>query len=88
MGRSDYYKPGDHNAICDICGFKFKMSELYETWDGYQACKINGCWNPRQPQDYVKGVQDDQSVDVSRPDPPNIFVPESETGPIPPPIYP
>ena len=86
MGRADYYKPGDWNALCDICGFKYKMSELKETWDGYQACPQD--WNIRQPQDYVKGVQDNQSVPVSWPDPPNIFVPESETGPIPPPIYP
>jgi len=86
MGRADYLKLGDHNAICDICGFKYKMSELKETWDGYMACSQD--WNPRQPQDYVKGVQDNQSVEISRPDPPNVFVPESETGPIPPQIYP
>ena len=86
MGQADYFKLGDHNAICDICGFKYKMSELNETWDGYMACSKD--WNPRQPQDFVRGSQDNQSVNPSRPDPTETFIPESETGSLPTPIYP
>ena len=34
-----------------------------------------GDWEPRQPQDLIKGVPDNQSVPVSRPPPPPIFTP-------------
>lgn len=73
MGQSDYFKAGSHNAICDICGFKFKIEQLFKTWDGYYACRVNGCWNPRQPQDFVRGVLDNQSVAINRPDQPEEF---------------
>jgi hypothetical protein len=66
MGKADFYKDGDWNGVCDYCGFKFKFSNLKKTWDGYYTC--SRCWEPRQPQDFVKGKIDDQSVSVSRPD--------------------
>ena len=78
MGQSDYFKPGSHNAICDICGFKFKAEQLRRTWDGYMACTVNKCWNPRQPQDYVRGVLDNQSVEISRPEAADTFTADAE----------
>jgi hypothetical protein len=76
MGKSDYWKPGDWNADCDYCGQKFKSSELRLTWDGFYACKRD--WQPRQPQDYVRGVVDQQSLPWSRPEPPDEFTPSAE----------
>lgn len=55
---------GDWNALCDRCGFKFKASELYRTWDGYYVDRE--CWEPRHPQDFVRGIPDDSSVPWSR----------------------
>ena len=74
MGHADYYRSGTYNGICDRCGSKFKFSDLKLEWDGLYVCTANGCWEPRQPQDYVKGVQDDMSVPVSRPDQPPIYI--------------
>lgn len=74
MGHADYYKSGTYNGICDRCGSKFKFSDLKLEWDGLYVCTANGCWEPRQPQDYVKGVRDDMSVPVSRPDQPAVFL--------------
>jgi hypothetical protein len=68
MGHADYYRSGTYNGICDRCGSKFKFSDLKLEWDGLYVCTANGCWEPRQPQDYVKGVRDDMAVPVSRPD--------------------
>lgn len=34
----NYYLPGAWNAICDICGFKFKSTELRENWKGLRVC--------------------------------------------------
>jgi len=74
MGHADYLRNGDYNAICDRCGSKFKFSQLKLEWDGLYVCTANGCWEARQPQDYVKGVRDDMAVPVSRPDQPNVFL--------------
>jgi len=49
-GSRDYYRHGDQNAICDRCGFKFKLSELMKTWDGYMVDSL--CFEPRHPRDF------------------------------------
>lgn len=66
MGRADFYKPGDWNVRCDHCGMKRKASQCRMTWDNFFVC--NECWSPRHPQDFVKGIPDDQSVPIARPD--------------------
>lgn len=43
------WKAGDTNTICDYSGFKCKLSECRETWDGLLVRA--DFWNPRQPQD-------------------------------------
>lgn len=68
----DFYRPGDWNAVCFRCGFKFKASELRKTWQGYWAC--NADWEPRQPQDFVHNVPDIQTPPWTQPEPPPIFV--------------
>lgn len=82
MGNIGYYKPGDNNAICDRCGRPFKASQLKKTWDGLWVCRRD--WEPRQPQDFVRGVKEDQSVEVSRPDTEPTFVEGAENLPLPP----
>ena len=63
---------GDWNATCDICGFKYKASRLKKRWDGFMCCPKD--WNPRQPQDFVRGRADPQAPPWTRPDPGNSFV--------------
>lgn len=64
MGKADYLKRKDHNAICDFCGEKFKASQLREQWDGLMACSKD--YSPRHPQEYLRGKSDDQSVEWTR----------------------
>lgn len=52
MPHADYYKSGDYNAECSMCGGKFKAGELRKHWQGMYRCAR--CWEPRQPQDFVK----------------------------------
>lgn len=65
MGHADFLKLGDWNSVCSLCGHKFKASELSKHWQGFYRCKT--CWEPRHPQDFVRGVKDDQSVPWSQP---------------------
>jgi len=64
MGKSDYYAAGQWSVICDQCGKKFKSSQVKKQWDGLIVCKR--CYDPRHPQDFVRGVKDDQSVPFTR----------------------
>jgi len=70
MGKADFLKRADWNAFCDRCGEKRKASNLKKTWDGYYVCP-ESCWETRQPQDFLRGVKDDQSVPWTRPEQPD-----------------
>lgn len=61
---STYYKKGEWNAICDRCGFEYKSDQIVKEWNGLRVCK--SCYESRHPQDYVRGVKDDQSVPWTR----------------------
>ena len=59
MGQADYLDLGDWNAACYECGMKRKASTLKRHWKGYYVCAEH--WEPRQPQDFVRGVPDIQT---------------------------
>lgn len=63
-GQADFFSPGNWNFYCDICGAKRKSSEARKTWDGFYVCKEHK--EERNPQDFVRGVKDDQSVPWTR----------------------
>ena len=68
---SSYYKKGDWNAICALCGGKFKASQLrFNTQLQDWVCKDD--WEERHPQERLKAHKDDQTVPWTRPDPPVI----------------
>lgn len=66
MGKADKFVLGTYNVICDTCGLKFKANQLRFTWDGYYVCAK--CWEPRHPQDLVRGKYDKMTVPIARPD--------------------
>jgi hypothetical protein len=46
-------------------------------WDGLRVCK--DCFEVRQPQDFVRGVKDNQSVPIARPDTEPTFTAEAQS---------
>lgn len=72
MGRADFLRDGDWNRICDRCGFKYKASDTIKDWQNQILCP--SCYEPRHPQDFVRGRRDRQRVPWSRPEPEPIFV--------------
>lgn len=60
---TDYVK-GDWNAICDICGFQFKASKLFENWKKQRVCidDLEG----QHPQMFVRPKVEKISTDWSR----------------------
>ena len=71
-GRFDFFSPGNWNARCDQCGLKWKASYLKKQWNNLMCCPI--CWEPRNQQDYLKGMPDRPAPPWTRPDPPPIFL--------------
>lgn len=65
-GRADYWAPGDWNVACSMCGRKRKASELVKNWQGLYRCPEHN--EPRQPQDFVRGVPDVETVPFSQPE--------------------
>ncbi len=70
-GRADYWAPGDHNAVCYECGRKRKASTMKKQWQGYWVCPEH--WEPRQPQDFVRGIPDIQTPPWVQPMPADVF---------------
>lgn len=71
LGTKDHLELGDYNAICDVCGFKFKASELRRRWDGYMVCSSD--YEQRHPQDLIRLKPDRQAVPWARPESPDTF---------------
>jgi hypothetical protein len=64
MTDQNTLKLGDHNAICDVCGFKYKASDLRKRWDNLYVCKDD--FELRHPMDFFKGRPDNQTVPWAR----------------------
>lgn len=67
---------GHVKGICDRCGFEHPLSALRKEWTGLRVC--NPCWEPRHPQDHVRGVPDNQAVRDPRPEPADVFLTTNE----------
>lgn len=66
------YKPGDWLAVCDVCGKEVYASSLRKRWDGFMVCRKD--WEPRHPQDFVRGSVDTQVPSWTRPEPADTFI--------------
>ena len=73
MSYQPRYDRGDWKCICDSCGRIVKASQLMKRWDGYMVDER--CWEPRQPQDFVRGVADYQAPPFTRPEQSDTFIP-------------
>ena len=60
------YISGSPWAICDECGLQYRRSQMLERWDGLLVCKKD--WEPRHPQEFVRGKADRIHVQNARPD--------------------
>jgi hypothetical protein len=61
------YALGKHaKAICDRCGFEYKLSKLREEWNGLKTC--TSCFEPKHPQlEPLPHVMDPEALYKPRP---------------------
>ena len=67
----NYYKAGEWNVTCDVCGKKIKAGEAKHRWDGFVVCPSD--FEQRHSQDFVRARQDKISVPFTRPRPLDSF---------------
>lgn len=66
------WRAGGHYGICDVCGCKFRHSAMRMRWDHLLVCTAD--WEPRHPQERVRGRTDKQRVMNPRPEAPDRFL--------------
>lgn len=71
MGKADFLQLGDWNAQCYQCGRKRKAGQMEKNWQGYYVCPEHN--EPRQTQDFVRGIADRQTVPWAQPMPTAIY---------------
>ena len=65
------YEAGQWKAQCDRCGFEFKAKQIRLEWTGLRVCSgagTNDCWEPRHPQEKLRGKADRQAPPWVRPE--------------------
>ena len=77
MGRKRgiQYRPGSFYRSDDRTGFSRRAEDTRKEWNGLIVGQ--DVWEIRQPQDFVRGVPDNQTVPDARPVPPPVY-----TGPV------
>lgn len=65
MGTKLRYKPGSFYRICDRTGFAYRAEHTRKQWN--DIIVRNRSFEERQPQDFVRGRRDDQTVPEPRP---------------------
>lgn len=72
MPADKFYIPGSFYRICERTGMKTREFNTRREWQGLIVRKE--VFEPRQPQDFVRGVPDNQTVPYPRPRPTNVFI--------------
>lgn len=56
----------DYNAICDVCGFQYKASEMRKRWDNLIVCDKD--FEHRHPLDFYRVKNDTHKLPWVRPE--------------------
>lgn len=72
MGRKLHFILGSFYRVDDRTGFPTRAENTKREWNNLIVNEAR--WEPRQPQDLVRGVKDIQAVPEPRPLGPNVFV--------------
>lgn len=68
----DKYRAGDAYAICDLCGFRFYLSELKANSRGQMVCSKD--WEPRHPQELRPAMRETITIENARPEKADSFL--------------
>lgn len=66
-----YFKSGQWNIICDVCGKRYKIGQVRKRWDGLIVCDQD--FEQDHPQKYLRVRETGQAVPVIRDEPLDVF---------------
>lgn len=66
------YSPGNYWRICDLSGKRVRASDTVTLWNGLIVAR--DWYEARNPQDFVRGVADNQRVPDPRPESADVFL--------------
>lgn len=75
---------GKWKAVCDQCGAEYLSDQLSLQWNNLRTCRGPGthnCWEPRHPQETLRGKRDNQAPAWARPVPPEIELTTNQVQP-------
>lgn len=72
MGTKLHYRPGSYYRIDDRSGFAVRAEHTLKQWNNI-IVRLES-FEERQPQDFVRGRRDDQTVPEPRPRQTNVFL--------------
>lgn len=72
MSDDLHFIPGSFYRICERTGFKIRAGRTRPEWTQH-IVRVES-WEARQPQDFVRGVPDDQTVPDARPRQANVGI--------------
>jgi hypothetical protein len=55
-----FFKSGSWNALCDVCGHKFKSHQMRKRWDGLMVCEQD--FEHDHPQKFLRVREDKIAV--------------------------
>ena len=71
--RSPGWEASNHWVYCDRCACAVRAKDAKKTWDNLIVCPDD--WEPRHPQDFVRGRSDDMAAkDPVRSEPADRFI--------------
>ena len=68
---------GAWKAVCMRCGGTYLNHQISLEWTGLRVCRGGGtrdCWEPRHPQEFVRGKADKQTPPWTSPEPADVFI--------------
>lgn len=68
----NYFKSGSWNVICDVCGRKYKNTDVKKRWDGLIVC--NKDYELRHIADFIRSNPERNNVKDPRPEQADVFV--------------
>ena len=51
------FQSSNHWVVCERCGADRRHNNLRKEWTGLVVC-ADGCWEPRNPQDFIRAARD------------------------------
>ena len=66
------YIPGGNWGICQRCSFQYRAKDLKKEWTNLLVC--GDCWEPRHPQDFIRGRKENIIPPVVSPEPTDKFI--------------